>query len=69
MMQEQLPAHYFKPSQSYSANQSQFGVNSDDDDILDDLFLEGELPVEDTNNNTAAWNPGYDVKTSGSGSL
>lgn len=68
MMQEHLPAHYFKPSQSYAVNQAQFGVNSDDDDILDDLFLEGELPVEDNNNN-ANWNPGYDVKTTNSASL
>ncbi len=64
-MQEHSPAHYFKPSQGYSTSQSQFGVNSDDDDILDDLFLEGESPAEDIN--TANWNQGsFDVKTTNS---
>lgn len=67
MMQEHLPPQYFKPSHSYAVNQSQFGVNSDDDDILDDLFLEGELPVEDNTN--ANWNPSFDIKTTSTAAL
>jgi hypothetical protein len=56
-MQEHIPPPYFKVNhpQPYAPNQPPFVA--DEDDILDDLFLEGE-PDE-----SAHWTPSFEAKS------